>query len=218
MRRNIFLAVALTFGYSNQANAGILNATETVTGSGVLDGTPFTNALVALTGTFNTNTFVIDTNNGFAQVSLTADPTVTVGGVSDTLTGRSLDTNNGSVFDGPFDLDSTALSERGTVFSGADVGFEGVVLILSTSNATANYATVLQGPGATTGTAGIDPGIQFATSSGQYFELDSKSSDATFTISGAASPVPEPGSLTIAVIGAVSVALGAWRKRCRQEA
>ena len=235
MRKSVILLAVLTGGFCSQASAGILTATETVTGSGVLDGTTFTNAQVTITGTFNTSTFFLEnpSTGSFASVTLTSAPTVSVGGVSDTLTGLSKDPN-GSVFNagGHYEIDSTALSEGGlpVVFNGADIGFEAVVLILSTSDSSANYATALQGAGSFSGTAGIplgtDPnsgarlGFQFSTVGGPFFELDSTSAAATFTISGGttSSSVPEPGSLALAGFGAVGLVLGAWRKRRDQKA
>jgi hypothetical protein len=177
--------------------------------SGFFDGASFTNALVILTDTVDSSTLQVDNPpDGFASIGLQGNATVTVGGVSDTLTGRSTNPKNGSVFNGPFALNSTALSETGNTFSGADIGFEAEILILST-NTTADYATALQGTlGPLSGRAGISAGYQFATASGGYLELDSTSSSSTIAISAA----PEPGSLLLSCLG-LGLASIAYRRR-----
>jgi hypothetical protein len=208
----LFLLAILTGSFCSQANAAIVTFTETVTGSGVFDGTAFANALVTLTGTYDSSTVVVDSSIGLASVFLKTDATVTVGGVLDTLTGHSIDPHNGSQFNGPFEVDSSALSIVDGVFVGADVGLSAEVLILSTSSTSANYASALQA-GSLTGHAGTSVGFQFATTSGAFFELDSTTSSGTVTISGGAASVPEPGSLVLACLGTVGVALlGASRK------
>jgi hypothetical protein len=212
LRAKAFFAAVLWCVLCCQANAEVLTATETVVGSGIFNGTPFTDALVTLRGTLDSSTFELDTNNGLASVSLQENATVTVGGVSDTLTGRSSNPTNGLQFNGGFELDSSALSVTGTTFSGADVGFENVILILSTSDMNANYATALKEPGSLSGRAGVDPGYQFMTTSGGFFELNTASSNATFTIAAA----PEPGSLVLSCLGAVGAALVARRKSSRR--
>jgi hypothetical protein len=187
-----------------------LTVTETVTGSGVLDGTPFTDALVTLTGTLNSSTFEVDNPpDGFASVKLTGNANVSVGGVSDTLTGQSLNPSNGSQFNGPFELDSTVLTVSGPNFFGADIGLSAVVLIASTSDMSANYATALAGPGTFSGQAGASVGYEFTTASGGFFQLSSKPSGGTVTIAA----VPEPGSLVLSCLGAAGLALVAYRKR-----
>jgi hypothetical protein len=213
MRQTIlFLLAILTGSFCSQANAGNLIFTETVTGSGVLDGTAFSNALVTLAGTIDSSTYAVDNSIGLASVFLTPDATVTVGGVTDTLTGHSLDPSNGSQFNGPFEVDATSLTEVHGVYLGADVEFSTVVLILSTSSMSANYASALE-VGAISGQAGADVAFQFATASGAFFQLDSTSGSSTVTIAGGAASVPEPGSLVLACLGTVGVGLGASRKR-----
>jgi hypothetical protein len=210
LRLTIFFVAVLCGRFCSQATAVTLIATETVIGSGVLDGTPFNDALVTLTGTIDSSTLEVDNPpDGFAAVSLTGNATVAVGGVSDTLTGHSLNPSNGSQFNGPFALNSTSLSTTGTTFSGADIGFEAEILILSTSDNTADYATALQGPGTFSGHAGTSVGYQFTTASGGFLQLNSTASDATLTIAA----VPEPGSLVLSCFGTVAVALVACRKR-----
>ncbi len=214
LRLIALFAAVLWGGYCSQATAEVLTATETVTASGILDGSPFTNALVTLTGTLNSSTFQVDTNHGFASVLLTGSPTVTVGGDSDTFTGRSLNPANGSQFNGGFELDSTGLTVTGSTYTGADVGFENVILMLSASDPAANYATALAGPGTVSGHAGISRGYQFFTTSGGFLELDSTSTNATFTIVA----TPEPGSQALFFLGAGGVARAARRKGRRANA
>ncbi len=215
MLRLILVVVAvLCGGFCRQANAVTLIATETVIASGVFDGAPFTDALVTLTGTLEPGTLDVDNPlDGFAAVSIAGNATVTVGGASDTLTGRSSNPANGSQFNGTFALNSTSLSETSTSFSGADVAFDAEVLILSMSDTGANYATTLVGPGSYSGTAGIAKGYEFVTASGGFLQLNSTSSSATFTISAA----PEPGSLALSCVGAFGTALFAYRIRRQRE-
>jgi hypothetical protein len=194
MRRSIFLLLpVLAGGICSRAEAELIVATETVTGSGVLDGTPFTNALVTLSGTFDTTLVV--SNSFFADAH--AITTVTVGGVSDTLT---------APFFGATEVFSTPGRAVGfTVAAGGDD-------VLDTTT-TANAGYFLQGPsGPFSGPAIIQAGKHFATSAGPFFELDSVSTDAAMSFTGGAAPTPEPGSLTLACIGAVSVGFGAFRR------
>jgi hypothetical protein len=209
LRLPVCFAMVLCAGICNQAAAEVLVATETVIGSGVFDGQSFNDALVTLTGTIDSSTLDVDNPpDGFAAISLTGNATVAVGGVSDTLTGRSVNPANGSLFNGPFALNSTALSETSTTFMGADVGLEAEVVILSASDSSANYATALVGTGSVSGHAGISVGYEFATSSGGFLQLNSTASNATVTISAA----PEPGSLILCCLGAVGMALVTYRK------
>jgi hypothetical protein len=190
-----------------------LIATETVIASGVFDGTPFNDALVTLSGTIDYGTLAIDSPpDGFAAVSLIGNATVMVGGAVDTLTGRSVNPANGSMFNGTFALNSTGLSLTGNTYTGADIGFEAEVLILSTSDTGANYATTLTGPGSYSGRAGIAKGYEFATASGGYLQINTAASDATFTIAAA----PEPGSLLLACLSTVGGALVVFRKHRRR--
>jgi hypothetical protein len=217
MFRTLFFVAVLCVALCRQATAEVLTVTETVIGSGVFDGTSFTDALVTLTGTLNSGTFEVDNPpDGFASVKLTGNATVSIGGVSDTLTGRSVDPVNGSLFNGSFELDSTVLSESGTMFIGADIGLSAEVLILSTSDMSANYATTLAGPGTYSGPAGSSVGFdgktpvgfQFATASGGFYQLNTKSSSSTLTIAA----VPEPGSLVLSCLSTIGMALVACRK------
>jgi hypothetical protein len=209
-RLTVFLVAILCCGFCSQVTATVLTVTETISGSGVLDGTSFTDALVTLTGTLNSSTFEVDTPpDGFASVKLAGNATVSVGGVSDTLTGHSLNPNNGSQFNGPFELDSTVLTVSGPNFIGADIGLSAVILIASTSDMTANYATALSGPGTFSGQAGVSVGYEFTTASGGFFQLSARPSGGTVTIAA----VPEPGNLVLSCLGTVGVALVAYRKR-----
>ena len=210
LRPSVYIVAVLCGAFCRQATAVTLIATETVIASGVFDGQPFSDALVTLTGTIDPSTLEVDNPpDGFAAISLKRDATVTVEGVSDLLTGRSANPANGSMFNGPFALNSTALSETGTTFSGADIGFEAEILILSTSDTGANYATALQGPGSFSGRAGISVGYEFATGSGDFLQLNSTGSDATLTIAA----VPEPGGLILFCLGTVGLVMVAHCKR-----
>ncbi|HEY1598611.1 MAG TPA: PEP-CTERM sorting domain-containing protein [Pirellulales bacterium] len=212
LRSTVFIVAVLCGMVCSQATAVTLTVTETATGSGIFNGTPFTNALVTLTGTLNSGTFEVDNPpDGFASVKLTGNATISVLGVSDTLTGHSVNPNNGSQFNGPFELDSTSLSTNGTTFTGADIGLSAEILILSTSDMAANYATTLAGPGTYSGQAGNSVGYEFATASGGFFQLTSPPTGGTVTIAA----VPEPGSLVLSCLGTVGVALLAFRKRRR---
>ncbi len=218
LRTSAFVLAVLYGGLCSRAAAEVLAVTETVTGSGVFDGTPFTDGLVTVTGILNFGTFEVDNPaDGFASVKLTGNATVSVGGVSDTLTGRSVDPVNGSSFNGGFELDSTALSTNGITYTGADIGLSAEVLILSTSDMSANYASALAGPGSFSGHAGssvgfegkTSVGFQFATASGGFFQLNSTSSNATLTIAA----VPEPGSLLLSCLGTVGMVLACSKSR-----
>ncbi|HEY4312809.1 MAG TPA: hypothetical protein VGN12_25390 [Pirellulales bacterium] len=210
MRNTLFFLAVVCGMVCSQATAAVLTVTETATGSGVLDGTPFTDALVTLTGTLNSSTFEVDNPpDGFASVKLVGNATISVGGVSDTLTGHSFNPSNGSQFNGPFELDSTALSVTNGTFTGADIGLSAVILILSTSDMSANYATTLAGPGTYSGQAGASVGYEFTTASGGFFQLTSRPSGGTVTIAN----VPEPCSLALSCVGTVGVVLVAYRKR-----
>jgi hypothetical protein len=203
----------VTCGLSSHANAEMLTATETVTGSGTFDGSSFTDARVTLTTSFETS--AVGHLHSFSGLFVPEITTVTVGGVSDTLTGQASVGALGT-FPGQTELFTTGLGIFG-FFAVNDTSPTSDFVVLSTLALGSNSS--LDGPvGPVTATPGFSIGFQFLTAGGGFFESDSASTDATFTIGGAATPTPQPGSLTLAVVGAVSVALGAWRKRCRQEA
>lgn len=195
MRRTIFLFAVLTGGFCSRADADLIPVTETVIGTGVLDGIAFSQALVTLSGTFDTT--MVQNNGFFADAR--AVTTVTVGGVSDMLT---------APFAGATEVFSTPDRALGfTVAAGGDD-------VLDTLT-TANVGYFLQGPfGPVSGPALIRAGFQFATLNGPYFELDSVSSDATISFGNNGAVVPEPGSLTLACIGALGIIIGVSRKSC----
>lgn len=193
MRRMIVLLGILTVGFCQRADAELVLATETVIGSGILDGNSFTNEQVTLSGTFDTT--MVQFNGFFADAR--AITTVNVGSLSDTLT---------APFFGADEVFSTP--GRAVGFTVAAGGSD--VLDIFT---TANVGYILQGPfGPVTGPTLIRSGFQFSTVNG-FFELDSVAATGTASFTGGTASVPEPGSLALACIGALGIAIGVNRKR-----
>lgn len=182
------LAFALSAA-TTAAHAAPITFNETVTASGSLAGTSFTNQLVTFMGTGNTSNITSSNNIFFLTLS---SATLKIGsGGTGTFTDAIEVFNNQS---GVAGFEDTASAD-----------------ILDTTSAVfATYA--LQGAVTGTGAASGNPGLSFGTSLGS-FNLSSTSGSSTFSaVQGANSVTPEPSTMTLVGSGVIGLA-GLVRRR-----
>ncbi|WP_422923139.1 hypothetical protein [Singulisphaera sp. PoT] len=181
----VFLAAC-----GNPACAALIAYHESVTGSGVLNGTSFSNSLITLTGTGDTDN-VFTVNSRLANlVSMSVD----VAGVgSATLTGDYY--FFGQVHFGGF--------SRGIP---ASAGSTSVIQIANSAFTAYDLKSDL---GPLPGLRAFAQNTQFATGDGGFLQMTSANNDARFLAQVTA--VPEPSSVAIACVAGVGLLLA--RKR-----
>ena len=191
------------FAFAAPAMASPITYTEVGTGSGTLDGTPFTNQLVTITMTADTSNITqpFPAFPGFFE-NIVGTTTVSVSTVgTDTLT------NAFAAVDQTF--------TNPTAAAGIGVSPLTPIAIMDTFNsAFATYALGVIGP--TSGSSFIVPGVPFATGSGA-FVLNSMG-DTTFCGSTGAScstvgTVPLPAALPLFATGLAGLGLLGWRRK-----
>lgn len=178
---SIFRPISVFAGLTAALSAFAAPATytSTIVGSGVLDGTAYTNALVTITATANTNAVGW---NGFLFF-VNATPTVTVAGLgSDTLTSPDM-----VVYNNP----------TAPVAGFGQLGFGTVLGTFDPSFSTYDLTSSI---GPVSNSYFDRPDLTFATSNGS-FSLTSASGNSTFT----AQVVPEPATFAALGLGAVAV-------------
>jgi hypothetical protein len=174
--------------------------TISATGSGTLNGTAFSDETIAFTEVTDTSDISDTTAEcafGYPCAPDQASNTVKVGGVGYSITGATYFFDNSiNVVGISFEPNQTYLSaEDGSVFN---------TYGLTTAFAPASY------PVYTVGSADL-------ATSGGALDLASFTGDATFSavLGSPASSVPEPGSLGLALSGAILIAAGLLRRRKR---
>jgi hypothetical protein len=185
------IVVLMFVSTSPRAEADILTYTESVTGTGTLGGAAFTNSLVTLTTTANTNNITL--SNGIYVA--TAAGSVTIAGFS-----PAVFTSNLEVF---------CSTNTGFLTAGIE-GFSGTQYldIIDTGNSVFSTYNLMTPFGPITGGFTGNPGVPYGTSSGAFVLL-SVSSNSVFT---ASSPgVPEPSGFVLASIG--TACLVGWNAR-----
>jgi PEP-CTERM motif len=184
------LAVFLLLGCFDRAEAGSITYTETVTGSGSLGGVAFTDELITIAGTADTNNVVMPAPGVFIVLTSTEVTVATVGSATFTDTVQAVD-------------------NQPNLLAGFGDNSANLFLLGNHNSAFATYD--LKSPiGPTSGTVVVNRGASFATTVGT-FEIDSVSTDGTFS-AATTSAVPEPSSLVMLGIGVVSI-LGLVRRR-----
>jgi hypothetical protein len=190
--------VGLVMTIAPSATAGLITYTETVTGSGSLGGTAFTDALITITATADTGN-VMNAGPGILDVK-NASTTLDVTGIgSGTFTGNMVTFVNQNV------SPQTPAVGFADLTVGADV--------LDTSNpafATYDLTTPI---GPVSGPSILSTGSTFGTTAGN-FKLTATSGLVTFeaTTQGA---VPEPSTLILTSVGFVGVLFSRFRHRAR---
>ena len=187
--RHWIVAVAtlamLACGASERANASFIDYTESVTGSGSLGTTNFTNAVITISGTGNTDD-LFSPRSGVFSIALTGR--VSISGV-----GNATITDSFVVF----------VNQTNRI-----AGFADNTVQRDTLNYTNNAFQIY---GLTTAIGPISGPVNFYDQGGQNpvsttlgsFRISSVSSDATFTATVQPSAVPEPS--TLALLGMASL-------------
>ena len=183
-------ALALLLGGTGQARAAFFTYTESATASGSLAGTPFTNALVTMTATADTNN-VTQSPLGTYQLTV-ATMTVTVDGFPT------------ATFTDAMEVYVTQPGE----FAGTDDTTARQTVLANTNTAFLTYD--LTSAISKSGAPFIHSGEAFPTTAGA-FVLNSTGT-ATFTAGPAATAAPEPASLTLLGIGALGLLGYGWRR------
>ena len=198
-------ATVALLGWVTPLEAAPITYTETTTGTGVLNGTPFTNALVTIK-------FFGDTANvgPFGQgcalclVNHASSGTVTVAGVGTDTFKDPL-----GILGFPFlspDLNNMA----GVAFIDAAPQTSGLLIIATINNGLLPYD--LRGPfGPITGAAGSPNNTTTYSTMLGNFQWTSFPEVSTFTATVA--PVPEPATLTLTAFGLAGVMLRNRRRR-----
>jgi hypothetical protein len=194
MRSSLLMALVVALFVSlgtATARADILTYTETVTASGALDGTAFSDALVTLMLTGNTSD--ISSAFGGTLFYLAGPTTVSVAGI-----GTDTFTDSVPVFDNqlhPF---------AGFFLQCAPPAAPtcGEVVLATVDNAFASYdLSTSIGPITDADTGASSPPLVLKTVGGT-FDMTSMSADATFTVT-----TPEPSSLLLLATGLIGLGL-----------
>jgi hypothetical protein len=182
--------LALLLGGAGRAVAMPIVYTDQATASGTLGSTPFTNALVTVTFTGDTNTVTggvpFFTNTvGVAQVTVAGIGTATFTNPMETFD------NQTQQFAGIADISGSPVS------------------VLDTQNAAFATYDLKSFIGPFTGPVFFNAGHTFPTTAGGFTLQSVLNNTSTFTATAPAAAVPEPTSLALFGVGALGLA--GWR-------
>ncbi len=208
MKQRLLAGIAIVLlGWASSAQASPITYIETATGSGVLNGTAFNNALVTIS-------FFGDT----ANVAPFGDPgcpscLVNVPALSATVNvaGVGTDTFVDSIGIIGLPIMTPDLgNQAGVVFVDAAPATNGLTILITASNALLGYDLISPIGPISGDVVFTDP--VFATKLGN-FQWTSSPETSTFEATLAPTAVPEPGSMVLLGTGVIGAARRRWRAR-----
>jgi hypothetical protein len=180
---------------AGSASAASLSFVEQTTGSGSLNGTSFTNALVTFTGAGDTNDITLLAAGVYAIVGIPVS--VNVAGVgSDTFT----------------DAVQLVSNQNQSDVGIGDSVINQAILFATVTNAGYDLSTSF---GPVSGPALLNPGLSFGTTNGSFDLTFVDTTTYQATVGPVTSPAPEPAAWAFMLVGFAAIGSAARARRTK---